>query len=277
MAVTFTKLGAQVGVEITGLSGHELVDQKIAVQCQAALARYGVVVYREVHIGDADLVAFSRMLGTVVVAPMGGDSTYPEISAISLDPAQSTLAAYRRGTFFWHIDGVTDEVPQKATLLTARQVADSGGDTEFASTYAAYEALTDAEKDEYANLRVLHTFTASQLLANPDPTPKQRAAWERAPSRVQPLVWTRGNGRRSLLVGATTDHVVGMAADESRALLDRLLEWSTQPRFTLRHQWRQGDLVVWDNTGMLHRAQPYTAQSRRLMHRTTLVGEETVA
>ncbi len=90
-------------------------------------------------------------------------------------------------------------------------------------------------------------------------------------------MWTRGNGRRSLLVGATAERVVGLSEAESRELLDRLLVWATQPRFSLRHHWHHGDLVIWDNTGILHRAQPYTAESHRLMHRTTLVGEEAVA
>jgi len=94
---------------------------------------------------------------------------------------------------------------------------------------------------------------------------------------VHPLVWTHRSGRKSMLLGATAGQVVGRPAERGRVLLDCLLEWSTQPRFVLRHHWRRGDLVVWDNTGMLHRALPYVPTSRRLMRRTTLVGEEAVA
>ncbi|XVQ15190.1 TauD/TfdA dioxygenase family protein [Spirillospora sp. CA-255316] len=277
MSITFTPLGPAIGAEATGLTGRDLLEPQTAEKLRAALTDRGVVICRQAHISDADLVALSRLLGEVVVAPMGGDATHPEISTISLDPAKSELAAYRAGTFNWHIDGANDEVPQKATLLVARQVSDEGGDTEFANTYAAYEALPEERKEELQGLRVVHSFTASQLLANPNPSEKERAAWRRVPTREHPLVWTRRNGRKSLLIGATTDHVVGMPDDQSRLLLDRLLEWSTQPRFTLRHHWSPGDLVIWDNTGMLHRALPYRPTSPRLMRRTTLVGEEAVA
>ena len=94
---------------------------------------------------------------------------------------------------------------------------------------------------------------------------------------MHPLVWTRRTGRKSLLLGATAASVVGWPEDRGRALLDRLLEWSTQPQFVLRQQWRKGDLVIWDNTGMLHRALPFEPTSVRLMHRTTLAGEESVS
>jgi alpha-ketoglutarate-dependent taurine dioxygenase len=277
MSMTVTPLTPEVGAEITGLPGRQLVSEQAAADCQAALDRYGVLVYREAHISDDDLVAFSRLLGDVVVAPVGGLAAHPEISPISLDPAQSKLASYRRGTFYWHIDGVNDDLPQKASLLTARQVADDGGDTEFASTYAAWDALPGDEKEHLATLRVVHSLAASQLLVNPHPTDTERAAWDRVPSREHPLVWTRRSGRKSLLIGATADHVAGLPADESRALLDRLLTWSTSQRFVLRHHWHPGDLVIWDNTGMLHRALPYEPTSPRLLHRTTLVGVEPVA
>ncbi|MFC5745862.1 TauD/TfdA dioxygenase family protein [Actinomadura rugatobispora] len=277
MSIAFTPVSPEIGGEATGPTGRLLLEPGNAERLRAALDAHGVVICREAHLEDGDLVALSRLLGEVVVAPMGGDTDHPEISTISLDPAKSELAAYRAGTFYWHIDGANDEIPQKATLLVARQVSDEGGDTEFANTYAAYEALPEREKEELEGLRVVHSFAAAQTLVHPTPSEKQLAAWRRVPSGEHPLVWTRRNGRKSLLVGATTDHVVGMPQAESRALLDRLLEWSTQPRFTLRHHWTPGDLVIWDNTGMLHRALPYQPTSPRLMRRTTLVGEEAVA
>ncbi|OHV30392.1 MULTISPECIES: TauD/TfdA dioxygenase family protein [Pseudofrankia] len=277
MSVTVSPISPEVGVEITGLTGSQLADPAVAADTQKYLDEHGVVIYQGAHIGDADLVALSRLLGEVVVAPMGGEKEYPEVSAITLDPAQSVLAAYRAGTFYWHIDGANDLVPQKATLLTALEVATEGGDTEFANLYAAYDGLSDEEKARFGEFRVVHSFAAAQRLVHPNASEKMRASWDKVPSREHPMVWTRRNGRKSLLVGATADHVVGLPAEESRALLDRLLDWATQPRFALRHHWRLGDLVIWDNTGILHRAQPYTAESRRLMHRTTLVGEEAVA
>jgi alpha-ketoglutarate-dependent taurine dioxygenase len=268
---------SQVGIEHTGLSGHDLVDSEVATRCLADLVEHGVVIYRGADISDGDLVAFSHLLGEVVVAPMGGMAEFPEISPVSLDPARSELANYRRSTFFWHIDGTNDEIPQKASLLAAREVADEGGDTEFADTYAAYRALPDDEKAELADVRLVHSMAASQLLVYPDPSDRQRAAWDAVPTREHPLVWTRPDGRKSLLIGATTNQVVGRSPEESEALLDHLLDWCTRPQFVLRHRWQPGDLVIWDNTGMLHRALPYEPTSRRLLHRTTLAGELAVA
>ncbi|ABW09974.1 Taurine catabolism dioxygenase TauD/TfdA [Parafrankia sp. EAN1pec] len=276
MAIEVTRLAPEIGAEISGYTGRDLVNEAAAAACKAALDRYGVLVYREVHIEDGDLVRFSRLLGEVVVPKVNDPGEHPEIARITLDPEKSVLAGYRQGNFLWHIDGATDELPQKATLLTAREVDPAGGDTEFANTYAAYEALSDEEKAEIADLQVVHSFAIAQRIAYPDAADKQRASWEKVPTRVHPLVWTRANGRKSLLIGATAGMVVGRSEDRGRTLLDRLLQWSTSPRFTLRHQWRRGDLVIWDNTGVLHRALPFEPTSRRLMHRTTLVGQELV-
>lgn len=278
MGYTVAELTPTTGVQISGLTGSELLDPGVAAECLDALERRGVVIYREAHLDDDQLVAFSRMLGEVVPLPMGGVPGHPEIQKITRDPAQSKLAAYREGTFYWHIDGTTAAVPDKATLLTARQIADGDtGDTEFANTYAAYEALSDQDKADLDSVRAVHSFAAAQLLVYPDPSPKERAAWDRNPAREHPLVWTRRSGRKSLLLGSTAGEVVGRSHEEGRALLDRLLAWATEPRFVLRHRWRVGDLVIWDNTGMLHRARPYGEHSARMMHRTSLAGAESVA
>jgi len=88
------------------------------------------------------------------------------------------------------------------------------------------------------------------------------------------LVWTHQSGRKSLLLGATSDYVLGVSVEESRALLARLRDWATQPQYVYRHEWQPGDLLIWDNTGTMHRVLPYAVDSGRLMHRTILAGEE---
>lgn len=278
MPVTTSEITPSVGVEIVGMTADALLEPQAAADTQRALDQYGVVVYREINVSDEQLVAFSSRLGTLVVQPTG-EHQYPEIQTITLDPTKTNavLASYRQGNFHWHIDGAIDEYPQKATFLTARAVDPAGGDTEFANIYAAYSALSDDERAEIAELEVVHSFAHAQSLANPDATDEQRRSWDRVPPRVHPLVWTRANGRQSLLLGATAAEIVGWSHESSRALLDRLLDFTTQPQFTLRHTWRAGDLVIWDNTGMLHRALPFEPTSVRLMHRTTLVGVEPVS
>ena len=100
--------------------------------------------------------------------------------------------------------------------------------------------------------------------------------WRKRPAKEHPLVWTHQNGRRSLVLGATADHVVGMDLDAGRALLADLLARSTPPEAVYRHRWRVGDLVIWDNRGVLHRACRYDPASARDMHRTTLHGDEAI-
>ena len=98
--------------------------------------------------------------------------------------------------------------------------------------------------------------------------------WQKSPTKSCPIVWTHQSGRKSLLLGATADYVIGYAVEESRALLARLRDWATQPQYVYRHEWQVGDLIIWDNTGTMHRAMPYAVDSGRLMHRTILAGEE---
>jgi alpha-ketoglutarate-dependent taurine dioxygenase len=218
-------------------------------------------------------VAFSKKLGEVEVF---GTGDYPEIFLITLDPKKNRAAAYLRGTFDWHIDGCTDDIPIMATMLSAHAVAETGGETEFASTYAAYDDLTDEEQERLASVRVVHTIEASQRLFNNDPTPDELAVWRTRPAKEHPLVWQHKSGRNSLVLGATTDHVVGMDRDEGRALLDALLARSTTPDRVYRHEWSVGDMVIWDNRGVLHRACPYDPTSPRDMHRTTFAGDEPI-
>jgi alpha-ketoglutarate-dependent taurine dioxygenase len=277
--ISVKKLGARIGAEVTIGDRNALLDDETARTVLAALEEHTVLVFRALALDDAAQVAFSRKLGDLVV--LGGrvpgpEDPHPEIFKVTLDKSKNRAAEHLKGTFFWHIDGATDEVPTKASLLTAREIAAGGGDTEFASTYAAYEELPDEDKKRFAGIRVVHSLEAAQRLVRPDPSPAELAAWRAHPAREHPLVWTHRSGRRSLVLGATASHVVGVPEDEGRALLRRVLEWATRPAFVHRHAWRVGDLVIWDNRGALHRALPYDADSPRLMHRTTLVGDEPI-
>lgn len=269
---------ATVGLEVTGATAGEVLQAGAAGDLRVALDRHGVLIYREADLTDDELLVLSRALGEVVVQPTG-EHRIPEIQTITLDPSKTgaLLASYRQGNFQWHIDGATQAVPQQATLLSAQEVDPAGGDTEFASTYAAYDALDHRTKSDIAGLAVVHTFAHAQSLANPTADDALRRQWDRVPPQTHPLVWTRASGRKSLLLGATADRVVGWSAERSRELLDELLAWSTRPEFVVRQTWHKGDLVIWDNTGMLHRAMPFEPSSVRLLHRTTLAGEAPVS
>lgn len=262
-------LSPHLGVQVTGVG--DLLDDALIGRCDEALKWRGVLLIRGLHLDDEAQLAFCRRLGRVV--SLRGR----EIFTVSLDPSKNPTAEYLKGTFHWHLDGTTDPTPVRATTLTARHVAMVGGGTEFASTYAAYENLPEKRRERYDGLRVVHSFEAAQRRANPEPTERELASWRTVPTQETPLVWKRRDGRRSLVIGATADHIVGMDPDESAELLEELLDWSTQERFRYTHEWEVGDFVMWDNTGMLHRALPYDPSSERTLHRTTIVGDEAFA
>ncbi len=268
------QLQATVGAAVVGLERDQLlVDDQSPSAVMDSLEQHGVLVFPELHIDDETQIAFSTRLDDV-----GKDqpATPPSIYNVTLDPAKTATAPYLLGTFHWHIDGAQDEVPTKATVLSARVISSQGGETEFASTYRAYEDLHDHEKERFEGLTVRHTFEASQRLVHPDPSPDELARWRERPDREHPLVWQHRSGRRSLVIGASADHVVGMDRDEGKALLADLVARATLPDRVYRHEWSVGDLVIWDNTGVMHRVQPYEASSAREMHRTTMSGDEPI-
>jgi len=272
---TTEELTDTVGVRVGGVDRDALLqDDDLPAWVLETLDANGVLVFPQLGLDDEAHVAFSKRLGRVETFKLNRE--LPELVRISLDPAKTPLAAYFKGTFTWHIDGMTEDVPIMATLLAAHAVATSGGETEFASTYQAYDDLTDDEKERFESLRVVHSFEASQRTQIPDPTPEQVADWRKRPSKVHTLVWTHDSGRKSLVLGATASHVEGWDEDEGRAFLDDLLARATRPERVYRHEWTVGDLVIWDNCGVVHRACPYDTTSPRDMHRTTLYGQEAV-
>ncbi|UMB68066.1 TauD/TfdA dioxygenase family protein [Mycobacterium paraterrae] len=277
--LTITKLNDTVGAEVVGLDSDALAhDDSVGQSVLDALEDNGVLVFRGLHLDPEAQVVFCRRLGEIDHSS-DGHHAVPGIYPVTLDKSKNASAAYLKATFDWHIDGCTplrDECPQKATVLSAVQVAESGGETEFANSYAAYDALGDEEKSRFASVRVVHSLEASQSRVYPDPTPEQVERWRGRPTHEHPLVWTHRSGRKSLVLGASTDYIVGMDRDEGRALLDGLLRRATSPDKIYSHSWSIGDTVIWDNRGVLHRAAPYDPDSQREMLRTTVLGDEPI-
>jgi alpha-ketoglutarate-dependent taurine dioxygenase len=257
----------------------QVLSKEVARQTLDLIEKHGVVVFPRVGLTDAEQQAFTENLGASVnftTSAPGGDKANSGGYNITLDPKINNEPEYVQGTFFWHLDGMpmANIAPPKASVLSCRKKSAIGGQTEFASTFAAYDGLTDEEKAEYAKLHVIHSLVAGvrEVKEFVDLQPHMRTR-----KAERPLVWTYPSGRQSLLIGYTADEVVGMPKAEGRALLARLLEWAAQPAYSYRHQWQEGDLVVWDNCGVLHRVIPYSSDSGRLMHRTSVAGVELAA
>lgn len=246
----------------------DLLRPDAAPALRELLVARGVLAFKQLHLTDDEQLMLTHALGAV------REERGRAIMKISLDPETAPSADYLKGSFLWHIDGTHDDVPPFATLLTGRRLSLAGGQTEFANAYAAYEALPQETKERIATLNVVHSVEMSMRRAGVEPTEKNLAYWRSLPDKTHRLVWTHHSGRKSLVVGCHASHVEGMELEDGRKLLSELLAWATQARFVYRHEWSVGDLLIWDNTGVLHRAEPYAADSGREMHRTTLQGEE---
>jgi alpha-ketoglutarate-dependent taurine dioxygenase len=271
--LTIEKVTPTCGAEVIGVTVDQLLnDEDMPQAVMEAVEEHGALLFRNLNIDDASQAAFFSRLGEVVQFP---GYEIPEVMVISLDP-DNPNSEYLRANVEWHIDGTQDPKPAKASVLTARRISPVGGETEFVSTYAAYDELSDEEKQRFDDLKVWHSFATIQKKIYSDPTPEQIEEWERRGGKEIPLVWTHESGRKSLVLGATASHIIGMDEADGAALLADLLERATQPERVFSHTWSVGDTAMWDNTGTLHRAMPFDPASRRAMHRTTIVGQEAI-
>ena len=259
----------KVGSEVR-MSREDFLAGVHARELQQLLVERSALVFRELFLTDEEQLRFAATLGDPV--PFGESA----VSKISMNPEVSPVADYTRGAFYWHIDGANDLVPAKATMLNAKVLAEEGGDTLVCNTYAAYADLPEEEKQALDGVRVRHALEASQRLVNPQPSVAELTRWRTRPARSHPLVWRHRSGHNSLLLGATCLYAEGMSPEDGSMLLCRMQDWATQDEYVYRHQWAVGDLVLFDNTGAMHRADWYALDSERLMHRTTLEGEEPI-
>jgi alpha-ketoglutarate-dependent 2,4-dichlorophenoxyacetate dioxygenase len=281
VTVTVTPLTASFAARIDGVDIARPIDDATWATVRAALDEHSVLVFRRHPLDDEQQVAFSRRFGALeVTRSMNPAAGTPFARQSNLDiktgdviPAEDRRMVYQLANMLWHSDSSFKPVPSLCSLLSARIIPPEGGATEFASARAAYPSLPDALKRRVEDLVVVHDFAWSRDRVRPGFfTDQERAAY---PPVRHPLVRTNPvNGRRSLFLGAHASHIEGLPIDEGRALLTTLLDHVTQPQFCYRHEWTEGDLVIWDNRCVLHCATPYdTTRYKRLMQRTTISGD----
>jgi alpha-ketoglutarate-dependent taurine dioxygenase len=270
MSLETINLTSRIGTEIR-TAADTLLTPDAAAEARRLLVERGVLVFRKLNLTDEQQVRFARLLGRLREEGQAG------IFKITLDKKLNAGADYLNGSFLWHLDGTHDEVPIFASLLSGRKLSSTGGQTEFANSHAAYDELPQETKERIDKLSVVHSVEVSMRRAGIEASAANLVYWRSMPERIHKLVWTHKSGRKSLVIGCHASHVQGMELEAGRKLLKELLDWATQPRFVYRHEWTVGDLLVWDNTGVLHRAEPYALDSGRVMHRTTLLGEEAFA
>jgi alpha-ketoglutarate-dependent taurine dioxygenase len=248
---------------------QELLAGTLAREIRELLEARGVLVFPEVKLSDDEQIEFTKTLGKFQ-PERGGEGVFK----VTLDTKASHSAEYLKGSLYWHLDGTMNDVPILASILSSKKLATWGGNTGFCNTYAAWDALPDSQKAEIEALRVMHSVWASVFYYEPEPSLAKLKGMQAIGERELPLVWKHRSGRKSLILGCTAQRVVGLDAMKSAQVLVGLREWATGEQFSYSHEWKVGDMVMWDNTGTLHRAEPYDLDSGRLLHRTKLEGEE---
>lgn len=263
-------LGAVVtDVELASISG----DEWTAVQ--AAFHEHAVLVFPGQHLSHAEQLAFTQRVGDI--EHIVGDAGWVSISNVDGDgnirPPDAPLMEIIRGNLFWHTDSSFKPLSAKASVLSAHVLPSSGGETEWADMRHAYDTLDEETKGRIAGLCAHHSLEYSQARAGfRDRTFEYGFNDEAAPLR--PLVKQHPvTGRPALFIGRHAHGIPGLSADESEALLDRLLEHACRPPRILRHQWEVGDLVMWDNRCVLHRARPWSLDEARTMVHTRVAGD----
>jgi alpha-ketoglutarate-dependent 2,4-dichlorophenoxyacetate dioxygenase len=281
VTVTATRLTPHFAARIDGADVTRPLDDAAWSTIRTALDEHSVLVFHGAPMDDETQIAFSRRFGPLeVTRSMNPAAGTPFARQSNLDiktgqviPPEDRRMIYQLANMLWHSDSSFKAVPSLCSLLSGRIVPPEGGATEFASARAAYPSLPADLRRRVERAVVVHDFGWSRDQIRPGFfTAEERAVY---PPVRHPLVRTNPvNGRRSLFLGAHASHVEGLSLEEGRALLRTLLEHVTRPEFCYRHEWEEGDLVVWDNRCVLHRATPYdTTRHHRLMQRTTVSGD----
>jgi alpha-ketoglutarate-dependent taurine dioxygenase len=280
-AIEIVPSGAALGAEVRGADLSRPLETTVLAAIRAAFERHLVLLFREQELGDPELIAFSRQFGELdLPGPNPYGTTFlpefPELNVISnvTDGAGQPIGNLGDGEAVWHADMTYREVPPLAAILYALEVPEGQGDTCFASMVAAAAALPPELRRRAEGRQAIHDEahnSAGMLRKGYDEIDDPRLT----PGARHPLIRRDpASGRQALFLGRRPHaYVPGLELAASEALLDALWAHATQMRFTWRHRWRRGDLLMWQNLWVLHRRDAFDPASRRILHRTQIKGE----
>ncbi|BBK30717.1 alpha-ketoglutarate-dependent 2,4-dichlorophenoxyacetate dioxygenase [Allostella humosa] len=275
------KLHPGFGVEIIGVDTARPLDAAAFAPIRAAFEEHGLLLFRDQDLDDEKQVAFSLLFGplekTISANPAGGSlfarQSNLDIRDGTVIPLADRRMIYQKANYLWHTDSSYKPVPSLCSLLSGRVVPPEGGNTEFADMAAAYDALPEETKTRLDGLVAEHSIVHSR--AQIDPNVMTEAEKAEVPPVRQTMVRVNPvTGRKALFIGAHCSHIIGWPLEEGRAFVRHLTETAIRPEICYSHPWRAGDIVVWDNRRLLHRATAYDAvKYKRLMQRTTVAGD----
>jgi alpha-ketoglutarate-dependent 2,4-dichlorophenoxyacetate dioxygenase len=269
--------------EVAGIDLRETMTPHEVAAIVEGMDKFAVLVFHDQKIGDEQQLALSRNFGTLEIANSDvrrdeDRRLAPEIADISnLGKGNNVMSREDRrrlfglGNMLWHSDSSFKATPAKYSLLHARVLPSKDGNTEFADMRTAYDALDDEVKAEINDLVCEHSQIYSRGILGFDFTEEERLRNLPVPQRL--VRRHPGSGRRSIFLSAHAGAIHGMPVPEARALLRDLTEHATQRKFVYAHRWRVGDLVMWDNRAMMHRARRYDPSEVRELHRTTVADD----
>jgi alpha-ketoglutarate-dependent 2,4-dichlorophenoxyacetate dioxygenase len=289
MAVTFKKLHPHIGAEVSPLDLRQVHDRATLDALVAGMDEHGVLVFRDQPFTDAEQMAFAQRFGGPLhskpgIAALGknrfNSDAIADISNVDeegrIRKADDRRRAYSLANRLWHTDASFQDPPGRYSTLSARVLPPVGADTEFADMQAAYDALDAATKKQIEELHVHHSIAYSRQLLGFEFSAEEL---DRLKGAVHPLVHVNPRTqRKSLYLASHATRVIEMLVPEGRLLLRDLTEHATQRQFVYRHQWRERDLVVWDNQATMHRSTPFDdANHRRELRRITTIDVEVPA
>jgi alpha-ketoglutarate-dependent 2,4-dichlorophenoxyacetate dioxygenase len=270
-------LGPGFAAELRGVTlGDIAADDAAYAAARAAFEQNSVLVFRDQQVTDEGQLAFSRCFGppeVTKVGSLGTGSHFVILSTIGPDgkvvPPDHRLAMRNKANQLWHTDSSFKRVPALTSVLSARVIPARGGETEFVSTRLAFERLDPGSRKKLANSFAWHDYAHSRgQIAADLASPEERAA---LPPQCWRMVWKNpANGRSALYLASHAYAVEGMDATAGKKLIDELMAAATAPGTSYVHEWRAGDVVMWDNRATMHRGRPWPAHEARFMVRTTI-------